>query len=283
MELFQKSLRNINMRDLNKLLPVEELDEESWKMGRSARAAKVAAMPVSTPTEKGIQRQYDDIDKTRNLLEELLFMAKKSEIKQNDEDRKDIMVKKIRELLYVNHEQEAYLQIARECNYETADKFRAMDSENSEFGEEIKKRVDEAKKGFKATAVRSKPYGKNERRPYTSWDPAPGFMQNMGYNTYSYPAQGYQQNFGNLQPTSMSMMTGMQQPVWNDSASRFPKYQGRKIDKSKSTCKVCLGIGHWVGDVECPMNGFGGMMQLPGNQVSPVLALTYQPPPPEDE
>ena len=76
-------------------MPVEELDEESWKMGRSARVAKVAAMPVSTPTEKGIQRQYDDIDKTRNLLEELLFMAKKSEIKQNDEDRKDIMVKKI--------------------------------------------------------------------------------------------------------------------------------------------------------------------------------------------
>ena len=271
------------MRDLNKLLPVEELDEESWKMGRSARAAKVAAMPVSTPTEKGIQRQYDDIDKTRNLLEELLFMAKKSEIKQNDEDRKDIMVKKIRELLYVNHEQEAYLQIARECNYETADKFRAMDAENSEFGEDIKKRVDEAKKGFKTTTVRSKPYWKNERRPYISRDPAPGFTQNMGYNKYSYPAQGYQQEFGNLQPMSMSMMTGMQQPVWNDSAARFPKYQGRKIDKSKSTCKVCLGIGHWVGDVECPMNGFGGMMQLPGNQVSPVLALTYQPPPPEDE
>ena len=159
----------------------------------------------------------------------------------------------------------------------------SMDAENSEFGEEIKKRVDEAKKGFKATAVRSKPYGKNERRPYTSWDPAPGFTQNMGYNMYSYPAQGYQQNFGNLQPTSMSMKTGMQQPVWNDSASRFPKYQGRKIDKSKSTCKVCLGIGHWAGDVECPKNGFGGRMQLPGNQAAPALALPYQPPPPGEE
>ena len=155
------------------------------------------------------------------------------------------------------------------------------------------KRLDEAKKGFKTMAVRSKPYGTNERRPYTPRYPAPVFhnfeMQNMGYNKYNYPAQGWQQKFGNMQPTSMSMMTGIQQQGWKDGASRFPKYQGRKIDKSKSTCKACLAIGHWVGDVECPKNGFGGMMQLPGNQTAPravqapALALPYQPPPPGDE
>ena len=136
------------MRDLSKALPIEELDEESRQQGRSARAAKVAAMPVSTPVEKGLQRQYSDINKTRNLLEDLLFLTKRAdEIKIDGEDKKESIVKKIREGIHSNHEQEGYLQIARELNYDAAEKFRAMDSENNEFGEETKKKLDEIKKG----------------------------------------------------------------------------------------------------------------------------------------
>ena len=30
--------------------------------------------------------------------------------------------------------------------------------------------------------------------------------------------------------------------------------RGRPIDKSKTTCYGCQGIGHWAGDKECPMN-----------------------------
>ena len=129
------------MRDLSKALPIEELDEESRQQGRSARAAKVAAMPVSTPVEKGLQRQYSDINK---ILEDLLFLTKRAdEIKIDGEDKKESIVKKIREGIHSNHEQEGYLQIARELNYVAAEKFRAMDSENNEFGEETKKKLDE--------------------------------------------------------------------------------------------------------------------------------------------
>ena len=44
------------------------------------------------------------------------------------------MGKKIRELIYVYFEQEGYLQIAKERNFEATDKFRSMDSENKVSG-----------------------------------------------------------------------------------------------------------------------------------------------------
>ena len=119
-------------------------------------------MPVSTPTEKDLQRQYSDINKARNLLEDLLFLTKRAdEIKIDGEDKKEIIVKKIREGIHSNHEQEGYLQLAKELNYDAAEKFRAMDLENDEFGEETKKKLNEIKKGWKNVAPKMKPQGRN--------------------------------------------------------------------------------------------------------------------------
>ena len=28
------------------------------------------------------------------------------------------------------------------------------------------------------------------------------------------------------------------------------------VDKNRSICKACQGVGHWAGDATCPMNGF---------------------------
>ena len=114
------------------------------------------------PTEKDLQRQYTDINKARNLLEDLLFLTKRAdEIKIDGEDKKEIIVKKIREGIHSNHEQEGYLQLAKELNYDAAEKFRAMDLENDEFGEETKKKLNEIKKGWKNVAPKMKPQGRN--------------------------------------------------------------------------------------------------------------------------
>ena len=115
------------------------------------------------PTEKDLQRQYTDINKARNLLEDLLFLTKRAdEIKIDGEDKKEIIVKKIREGIHSNHEQEGYLQLAKELNYDAAEKFRAMDLENDEFGEETKKKLNEIKKGWKNVAPKMKPSGKEQ-------------------------------------------------------------------------------------------------------------------------
>ena len=50
------------------------------------------------------------------------------------------MGRKIIELIYVYHEQEGYFQIAKECNFEETEKFRAMDAVNSEFRGRIKEK-----------------------------------------------------------------------------------------------------------------------------------------------
>ena len=50
------------------------------------------------------------------------------------------MGRKIIELIYVYREQEGYFQIAKECNFEEAEKFRAMDAVNSEFRGRIKEK-----------------------------------------------------------------------------------------------------------------------------------------------
>ena len=62
------------------------------------------------------------------------------------------MGRKIIELIYVYREQEGYFQIAKECNFEEAEKFRAMDAVNSEFRGRIKEKIDKAKKEFRNTA-----------------------------------------------------------------------------------------------------------------------------------
>ena len=70
------------------------------------------------------------------MLEELLFMAYKAGarvIKTTKIGRK-LWEKKIRELIYVYHKQEGYLQIAKERNFEATDKFRSMDSGNEVSG-----------------------------------------------------------------------------------------------------------------------------------------------------
>ena len=67
------------------------------------------------------------------------------------------MEEKIRELIYVYHEQEGYFQIAKECNFEEAENFRSMDSVNSEFRGRIKEKIYKAKKEFRNTASKSKP------------------------------------------------------------------------------------------------------------------------------
>ena len=294
------------MRDLSKALPIEELDEESRQQGRSARAAKVAAMPVSTPTERGFQRQYSDINKARNLLEDLLFLTKKAdEIKIDGEDKKKSIVEKIREGIHSTHEQEGFLQLANEFNYDVAEEFRAMDSGNDEFGEETKKKLAEFKKGLKNVAPRTKPQGKNNWKPYLRGNPAPVYYSSepQGTTTRSYisPPYGGQQAF-NLQQSNVpsqgwqqnpymlpSIVPGMQQQARGDGMGRFPKYQGRQMDKTNSTCKACLGVGHWAGDRECPMSGFRGVsQQQQGSQLqqgskAPALSLTFQPPPPGTE
>ena len=71
-------------------------------------------------------------------------------------------MKKIREGIHSNHEQEGYLQLAKELNYDAAEKFRAMDLENDEFGEETKKKLNEIKKGWKNVAPKMKPSGKEQ-------------------------------------------------------------------------------------------------------------------------
>ena len=44
------------------------------------------------------------------------------------------------ELIYVFHEQEGYLQIAKECYFEATDKFRSMDSGNKSSGKNWRKK-----------------------------------------------------------------------------------------------------------------------------------------------
>ena len=67
------------------------------------------------------------------------------------------MGRKIIELIYVYREQEGYFQIAKECNFEEAEKFRAMDAVNSEFRGRIKEKIYKAEKEFRNTASKSKP------------------------------------------------------------------------------------------------------------------------------
>ena len=71
-------------------------------------------------------------------------------------------MKKIREGIHSNHEQEGYLQLAKELNYDAAEKFRAMDLENDEFGEETKKKLNEIKKGWKNVAQKNETSGKEQ-------------------------------------------------------------------------------------------------------------------------
>ena len=49
------------------------------------------------------------------------------------------------------------------------------------------------------------------------------------------------------------------QPQFNSFAGPKPvrgRFPRPPIDKRNSTCKACLGIGHWAGDPACPLSGF---------------------------
>ena len=82
-----------------------------------------------------IYRKVGRNPQARNLLEEFSLWHIKLERKQNNLDRKgQLWTKRFRELIYVYHEQEGYLKITQECNFEAADKFRSMESGNNEFG-----------------------------------------------------------------------------------------------------------------------------------------------------
>ena len=101
---------------------------------------------------------------------------------------------------------------------------------------------------------------------------------------YPPPQQQFQQPLlqpQTFQPAQQQMYgMGAQMPYFSPRPrGRFPR---PPIDKTNSTCKACQGIGHWAGDVQCPLNGFPTSVQNPQAQMLalPAPMQPGQPTPP---
>ena len=125
----------------------------------------------------------------------------------------------------------------------------------------------EAIKGIKSTD-KEKPYDRTinnqqKRRQFTPYQHYGSYQTQHGSPMMqnAYPMMQPAHNM--MQPGSSMMQPYRQQnfpgPYNNNPYGGMPfqaKVKGPGPDKFRSTCKACLKIGHWAGDLACPLNGF---------------------------
>ena len=171
----------------------------------------------------------------------------------------------LRGLLFEIYKGTDFLEVAQQGGYEKAEN---MLTKNKALTEEGK----EAIKGIKSTD-KEKPYSRTvnnqqKRRqftPYQHYGSYPQPSSPMMQNTFPMMQQAHM-----MQPGSSMMQPYRQQQNFPGPYNNNPyggtgpqfgmpfqaKVKGPGPDKSRSTCKACLKIGHWAGDMACPLNGF---------------------------
>lgn len=277
--------------DPTKPLGCEGMDPSQHSLDKTARAAKLGSTTVTSNSDKSRIRQSLLLNSIRDRGEDILLSCNKlivGEELKNDELKG--LKQSMRGLLYEVYKGSDFLVLAEKGGYEKAESF--MSEQQAMTAE-----AQEAMKGIKPE--REKPYDRNSnqqgRRPffqpknnhYQQGNSRPPFQMAMNNNPYigggqyntvpgmygmgSMTGQGFQ-NFH--QPTFPQPT--FPQPTFPQPAFTRPTFSGFRPrgpppDKSRSTCKACLQIGHWVGDAACPLNGF----QPPHQQ-----AISFQPPPP---
>ena len=191
----------------------------------------------------------------------VLSTVKTPEIKPDEEKA---MKEGLRGLLFEVYKATDFLEVAKQGGYEKAENMMTKNKALTEEGQE-------AIKGIKPTD-RQKPYDRSpviqqKRRPfvpYQNYQPQPA--HSMMQPTYSMMQPG---------PSMMQPSQNMMQPYRNQySYNNIPQQGGSTLtfgipfqnmpfrpkgpgpDKSRSTCKACLKVGHWAGDLVCPLNGF---------------------------
>ena len=118
------------------------------------RVLKLSSMPTSTPQEKALFRQVQDITsyttKTEKMLRELVGIKTTANVGAdknfNDTVKKNI-IQQQRQLLREMFEREAYLLMAKDVGYVAAEEFlgSGSDSKDLMLDEEEKKKYDEIK------------------------------------------------------------------------------------------------------------------------------------------
>ena len=283
------------MQDLTKQLQCEKESVNEWQMRRDKRMLVLASMQTSTPQEKALFRQMKDIHsfitKSEKVLRELMVVQTSANVGENkcfsDTVKKTVMQQQ-RELLLELYKREAYLQMAKELGYEAAEDFMGSDANDTMLNDDEKKKFEEVKKKHEAKAEKSKESAKYKMKgngwkyqggyngpKYTSHDYG---MAKSFVSPYMQPfvpvgmqsAVGSQQVMGSPQMSLAGNATSAFRP-WINYAPRYPTMSTQQR-KANSKCKACDGVGHWQGDMECPivMAAMGmGMLNGPDNVPPP--------------
>ena len=284
------------MADITKQLQCELETENEWQIRQDQRVLKLSSMSTNTPQEKALFRQVKDIVSYTTKLEKVLRTLMGIETTANvgaAENFNDTVKKNIiqqqRLLLTEMYEREAYLQMAKDVGYAAAEEFVGSDSKDTMLDEERKKKYDEIKK--KHAKV-----DKNKEPKYKMRDNNWKFQKGYGGLNAKYPYAYDGQNFGMMKSFSVpygnmqqfgsmgaqhtvgpQQIIGAQQvgpaggymPTYRPWKNFAPKYMAtsNQQKKANSKCRACDGIGHWQGDLECPVVmaafGMGGSEDVP--------------------
>ena len=152
------------MADLSKKLAVEGLDSTSYKADVVRQRTKIAGRTVTNNYEKGLVRQYTEINEMRDIIEDTLRQVNTFKaIDGTDTDKftattKGQIQKKLRNMCLMTYQNKAYLKVAEDFGFDAADEFKEEESDDISADGEInvcvekiaKKYESKGKKGTKA-------------------------------------------------------------------------------------------------------------------------------------
>ena len=258
--------------DTNAQLPCELDDDEVFVDRRGQRAALVASMPENDNHERSLARQKRNVNNLMDKTEKLLRTLSRYETDQSQDNKtkrfsdtnKAARLKELRMIWIELRAQDDFLQVARDHGWQIAEKMKTIEG-NGNISDARKKIVQDLLRDEKINPS----FGGKNRSP-------------RKFSPYNVPAQRF--STPSPWPASPGLFPGApsprpmyapgpspppQYPMFNPSqglpySPRLPtsKYV-KKVDKSKSSCFSCNGVGHWTGDPECPFTQALGQQPTP--------------------
>ena len=267
------------MAELDPNAPIAcELDDDDVFLERRAqRATLIAGMPVTDNAERSLARQKRNLNNLMDKTEKLLRTFSRYEVDQGQgnpnrrftENNKAARLKELRMIWIELKAQDDFVQVACDHGWHIAEKMKNIEG-NGQISDTRKKILADLLREEKKAPSVGKNRNPNKFSPYppqrfnapVPWQANPGAFSGAyaGVPMQGGPMQRPMYAPGQFPPAYPGNYPSLNMPY----APRLPTSKFvKKVDKSKSSCYSCNGVGHWAGDPACPF------MQVPGQQPTP--------------